>query len=474
MDKYFNVLLPKISKLQYSNGGPIILVQVENEYGSYGGDHSYLTHIQDIMIKKYSINIPLFASNGATTLMLSGGATSKLFKTVNFGVGADVSLQYNILRQFQPIGPLFCSEYWDGWFDHWLIIFFFLFNLFNIRTEKHHTTNVTDTANTLDQILAYNSSVNMYMYHGGTNFNFMNGANFDGISYQPTITSYDYDAPLNESGDPTPKFFAIKEVIKKYLPVPQENPKPSPKSDYGIIEITEMAPLFDFNNLEDISTKFYRSAPIPMELLGQNYGFILYRTFINLGVLPPVDLNIQNLADRALIYLDGIYQGVIERANNSKIVTLSNIQAGSQLDILVENMGRINYGNYLMDFKGITQGVRLDYQFIFNWTIFTLPLSNLSRLNFGSITSPVFPSFYRTQFTATNPILDTFIQLPGWKKGVVWINGFNLGRYWYVGPQNYLYLPAPFLKSGKNELIIFELEGFNEANIQLNSYPHHI
>jgi len=386
-------------------------------------------------------------------LMLEGGAIPSIFKTVNFGVGDNVYNQFTSLRKFQPTGPLMCTEYWDGWFDHW--------------GETHHTTPVNETVEGVDQILAFSASVNMYMYHGGTNFGFMNGANIGSV-YEPTVTSYDYDAPLNESGDPTPKFFAMKAVISKYIDVPEENPVVSPKGDYGSVTMTQIAPLFD--NLDNIGTMYQKPSPMTMEMLDQDYGFILYRTTL-FGPLSDRGVNLQDLHDRALIYQDGEFQGILERANSSETVTLQTINNGDILDVLIENMGRVNFGNYLVDYKGVTQGIRLDYQFLFNWTIYTLPMNDLTNLDFETLEKdPTFPAFFRTTFTiSTETILDTFVQLPGWTKGVVWVNGINLGRYWEIGPQYYLYLPAPFLQQGSNEIIVLELEGFKYPVVEFNA-----
>lgn len=343
-----------------------------------------------------------------------------------------------------------CMEFWNGWFDHW--------------HEEHHTRSAKDVAEVLDEMLAMNASVNFYMFHGGTNFGFYNGANgHTEDSYEPTVTSYDYDGLLNEYGEPTEKYFAVREVISKYIELEDcELPAPMLKKAYGRIDMVEQASLTD--NLDRISTPVHCAYPETMEKLGQDYGFIHYRTFIS-GPRPKDEFFIQDLHDRALVYLNGQLAGVMDRSDASTRLEFEVPTGGMQVDILVENLGRVNYGPYMSDRKGITEGVRYGRQFLSGWTMHTLPLTNLSGLSFDTISNQqTEPSFYRGKWMVEE-LGDTILHLPGWTKGVVFINGFNVGRYWNVGPQETMYVPGPLLKQGENEIIIFELEGTTDRAV---------
>jgi beta-galactosidase len=472
VDRFLKFFLPLIAPLQYSKGGPVIAMQVENEYGSYGNDHTYLWHLHDLF-RSSGIDAILFSSNGPGDEMLEGGAISGVLRTVNFGVGADVGSAFQTLRQYQPTGPLFVTELWDGWFDHW--------------GESHHTVNPEAAAETVEQILSRGASVNLYMAHGGTNFGFTNGANGGGGSYQPTVTSYDYDAPINESGDATPKCKVLRKVIEKYVPT-QNIPIPpaAPKMHWGQISLSAQAYLFNNSVLDAIRESLVHSPAVKsMEFFHQNFGFILYRTYFT-GPFDE-DLILQDLRDRALVFVDLKYVGLLERENSSRKVHISvSERRVYQLDILVENMGRINFGSYLWDPKGITHGVRLGGQFLFNWTIYTLPMDSLSGIPFHEVqpaastsdhvnysfdedhpsSSPAdayssgVVTFYRGQLVipAGYQLRDTFIAFPGWTKGFCLVNGFNLGRYWSSrGPQQTLYAPGPLFVHGTNEFIVFEL-----------------
>jgi len=443
VDAWYSELLPRLAPLQYSNGGPIIAIQVENEYGSYGNDHIYLKHIEDLMISQGVTSI-LFASNGPSDFALQGGTLPELLKTINFGPGADIPSVFSTLRRYQPTGPLFVTEYWAGWFDHW--------------TENHHVVDPQTAGKTLDDILANNGSVSIYMYHGGTNFGFMNGANYGG-NYQPTVTSYDYDAPLNESGDPTAKYVLFRSIISKYIDVPNRPiPKPSPKGAYGIVAMVEKLDLLSASTLSVLSDPLDRATPEPMEWIGQDYGFTLYRTSIPIGPLSGDSLSVRDIHDRGWVFINGNYAGTLTRDDTTSIKINANVN--DTLDILVENMGRINFADHMgyPDLKGIFD-VEIAGQLTYNWKIFPLPLNNTSLLSFQEFNQLSFPAFYRGTFFIQDDPLDTFVNMTNWTKGVIFINGFNLGRYWNVGPSKTLYLPAPLLQKGMNELIILELEG---------------
>ena len=446
VDRYFDALLPQLAPLQISRGGPILAMQVENEYGSYGNDKAYLQYLAD-GLRARGIDVPLFTSDGPSDEMLQYGTLPGVLKTVNFGSRAQTALAK--LREYQVEGPLMCTEFWDGWFDHW--------------GEEHHARDPEDGVAALDEILAAGASVGLYMFHGGTNPGFMNGANCTDGKYQPTITSYDYDAPLDEAGDPTAKYAAFREVIARHEPLPElPLPEPSPKMAPGTVELTESIGLFEVLDL--LSSPVQGAVPEPMEMLGQNYGFILYRTQVT-GPRAEARLTIRELHDRALVFASGHLLGVLEREFPEKTLSLEIPPGGVTLEILVENMGRVNFGPNLLDRKGITEGVLLGQQYLFGWTIFPLPLDDLSGLPFSPSHPADIPTFFRGMFQASDA-RDTFLALPGWTKGVCWVNGFNLGRYWARGPQQTLYIPAPLLREGENELIVFELHGTHRHMVE--------
>ncbi|WP_121616293.1 glycoside hydrolase family 35 protein [Virgibacillus halodenitrificans] len=446
IDRYYNVLLSKIKPLLSTNDGPIIALQIENEYGSYGNDKKYLSHLKESMLQ-HGMDVLLFTSDGPRDLMLQGGTIDGVLPTVNFGSRPGEA--FTCLQDNFPGIPNIVMEFWNGWFDHW--------------GEHHHTRDAGDAIDVFTRMMENGDSVNFYMFHGGTNFGFYNGANF-GKEYAPTVTSYDYDCPVSESGDLTDKYYAVREVIAKTKNIQLPDPPAAiPKMNYGTIDLNQSIDLF--SALDVISQPVNSSTPKTMEEVGQAYGFILYRTYINI----PADggkLSIKDVGDRAQIYLNGVYQGVIDRWDN-KILEIKGAHKGAQLDILVENMGRVNYGANLYDRKGITEGVQLNYQYLFDWEIYKLPLDHqLAQLTFSNENAYVkgIPTFYKGSFSVEK-VGDTFVELNGWEKGVVFINGFNLGRYWEIGPQQTLYLPGPLLRQGSNEIIVFELSNCKLAKV---------
>lgn len=451
VDEYYEELLPKLKPLLCTNGGPIIAMQIENEYGSYGNDKKYLNHIKQKMLEQ-GMNVLLFTSDGAEDAMLQGGMVPGALATANFGSRAEES--FLKLGEYQPNTPYMCMEYWNGWFDHW--------------GKPHHCRDADDVANVLEDMLKLNGSVNFYMFHGGTNFGFYNGANCmtDRYDYQPTVTSYDYDSLLNESGDPTQKYWKVREVLSKFGFASNELPVAMPKKSYGKIQMTGQALLRD--QLLQVSSPIDTIYPETMEKLGQEYGYCLYSTHIS-GPRPSKEFVVQEVHDRAQVFVNGEDIGIIERWKPEQTLSFEVPAEGALIEILVENMGRINYGPYLEDRKGITEGVRHGFQFLSEWTSYTLPLDNLSELTFKPIESKLTnaPCFYQGNL-CIEEIADTFVHLEGWQKGVIFINGFNLGRYWNIGPQQTLYVPAPLLKLGNNEIIIFEQHGTetNEINFK--------
>lgn len=456
VDRYYDALIPRLVPLLSTNGGPIIAMQIENEYGSYGNDTAYLTYLRDGLIKR-GVDVMLFTSDGPEDGMLQGGTVPGTLATVNFGSKPEEA--FDKFREYRVDEPLVCMEYWNGWFDHWL--------------KPHHTRDAGDVADVFDRMLRAGASVNFYMFHGGTNFGFYNGANY-GDKYEATITSYDYDSPLSECGDETEKYRAVRSVIASYLGKDvkdfPELPAPIQKKNYGRIALTESADMLD--HLPILSESEKRVYPEPMEKLGQSYGFIVYSTHVS-GPRSGEKLHLQEVHDRAQVFLDGVYQGTVERWD-SRPLPMDIPAQGAKLDIVVENMGRVNYGPKLKDYKGITEGVRMNNQFLFDWTIYPLPLDNLTAIPFERSAEVSErndrPVFYRGEFTVEEAG-DTFIRLDSWTKGAVWINGFNLGRYWEKGPQQTLYLPAPLLRIGRNEIIVFELHHTDTPVIELTDTP---
>lgn len=446
VDRYYDNLVPVFAPYLRSNGGNIIAVQIENEYGSYGNDSKYLAHLEEAL-RIRGVKEQLFTSDGPTHWMLSGGTLPNVWKTINFGSRTEES--FKMLENYQTNMPKMVMEFWIGWFDHW--------------EHEHITRKADDIREELIYMLENDISVNFYMFHGGTNFGFMNGANYHD-EQRCTVTSYDYDALLTEAGDLTEKYHLVKDILKKYEHKIKKHKnhkyfsvKESKKINYGDVEFTEYGTFKE--NLDLISKHYTSPYPLTMEELDQDYGFILYKTTIK-GKLEALKLNLQEVRDRALVYLNGEYQGVIDR-NNKQEILLSADGPESTLEILVENMARINYGPLLKDPKGITEGVRIGNQFLFNWDIYTIPLKDIENIKYGNGNKEEYPTFYRGSFEVKE-VGDTYLDFEGWEKGVVFINGFNLGRYWKAGPQKRLYLPAPLLKEGKNEIVVFELHKDNK------------
>jgi len=445
--RYLKEVFKRVKSHLIENGGNIIMMQVENEYGSYGMDRTYMNKIADLY-RQENMNVFLFTSDGDDDSMLNGGGADGIFKVVNFG--SDCGRNFTNLRKFQPEGPVMCGEFWNGWFDHW--------------GEEHHVRAADDTAKEFEAMLEMGGSVNFYMFHGGTNFNFYNGANHFG-EYQPTVTSYDYHCLLNENGDRTEKYYACQEVLKKYgYEVDTIAVAEQPRKAYGKVELTEYAPLFD--QLEAFTSHYKKASYVlPMEYLGQNFGFILYRTTLK-GPFQSRPLKIMGLHDRALVYGNGKLLGIHERdkANDEILIEVGKDEV-FKLDILVENMGRVNYGPELYDYKGITKAVLLGLQEIHGWEMFSIELKDFSNIQYKKVQSTQLPALYKGTLTI-DEVADTFIYLDHFEKGNVFINGFNIGRYFKRGPQNSLYVPGPLLKKGENCIEVFDLQGTNHAVVE--------
>ncbi|XP_029200002.2 LOW QUALITY PROTEIN: beta-galactosidase-like [Acropora millepora] len=464
VDRWMSVLLPKLKPLLYANGGPIIAVQVENEYGSYFTcDHQYMSHLQALFEKYLGQDVILSTVDGYSDKMLECGSLPSLFTTVDFGPGIDPAKAFAVLRKYQPNGPLVNSEFYPGWLDHW--------------GGKHQTRGAADVAKYLDMILALNASVNMYMFEGGTNFGFMNGANgnSDYRIYEPQPTSYDYDAPLTEAGDPSTKYFVLMETIAKYAPVPAGPvPPASQKFAYGKVMMKKSFSFFDVLANLSVSGPVVSNGTLTMEQLGQNYGFLMYRTKIPGSVKgSTANISIPGLRDRGVVFVNQVRQATLIRVSGRTKASITVSQGGT-LDILVENMGRINYGPHLQDPKGILGIVTLGEVELMNWKMYPLdfdpvvaaakPMYMYNNMDEYEADTQI-PSFYSGVIPPAPDGIprDTFLKLPGWFKGQAYVNGFNIGRYWPVlGPQIAMYVPATALSDAgynmNSKLVLFEVD----------------
>lgn len=447
-DRYLDELLGRVRPLLCTNGGPVILLQCENEYGYYGDDREYLSYLRD-GYRRRGIDVPLFTSDGGSEDSLLDGTVEGCLPTLNFG--SRVEENFKVHDQLFPNCPKVCMEMWDGWFDAW-------------GDEKHHTTDPQVYAGVVRDMLK-KGSLNIYMFIGGTNFGFTSGANHY-EKFAPDVTSYDYDALLTECGDVTEKYKAVREVIreatgKELPPIPKDREKKA----YGKVALTRSAGLL--SNLDALSSPIHSDVPRAMEEYGIGYGYIAYRTVLNRDYRD-AKLSFESLGDRAQVLVNGKLQG-IAYLNDSLEVTV-NAKKGDVLTILVENMGRANFGPKMMRKKGLPGRVLLGGKIHFSWDVYPLPMTDLSGLSFGGDEAEA-PAFYEGTFTVEEPA-DTFLRTDSFKKGFVVLNGFNLGRYWEVGPQKTLYVPGPLLKKGENTLLLFESDGRKgEAEVEFVNRP---
>lgn len=435
--RYLRRLGRELAGLQVHRGGPIVLVQVENEYGSFGADHGYMAAIRD-QLREAGFDGQLYTADGPSQRDLGGGTLADLPCAINFGDDDDPAKTFALLRGFRPRGPRMCGEYWDGWFDHW--------------GERHHTTPPQNAARGLDWMLKQQCSANLYMFHGGTSFGFMAGANF-GRAYQPDTTSYDYDAPLDEAGRPKAKFQALRAVIGKNLP-PAETIAPLPPAPTTMtVPGFELPERFPLAQLLRFAPRHVSRHPVPLEELGLNFGWAWYRTQIPTAMSGR--LVVTKLRDYARVYQHGVQIGVLDRSLGEASLAegIELALAPGTLDIVVEPMGRINFGPQLQDnLQGITETVTLNGTALENWEIFSLPLDNLERLA-PATDSSFNPAFHRGTFVPA-ALRDTFLDMRAWGKGQVWVNGHNLGRFWNRGPQQTLYLPGCWLRPGSNVVTV--------------------
>lgn len=447
VSEYFEHLAPILVPRQIDAGGPIILIQIENEYGAYGADRFYLEKLVKIN-REIGFTVPFTTVDQPQDDMLADGSLPELHKTGSFGSRAAERL--DILRRHQPTGPLMCSEFWVGWFDHW--------------GAHHHTTTMEQSAQELDVMLGLGASVNIYMFHGGTNFGFTNGANDKGV-YQPIVTSYDYDAPLDEAGNPTPKYWAFREVIAKYVKLDDDVPAPARPGAEMTVPLTKSLSLWEC--LDRLGPWTSHEGLRTADELGHFSGFTLYRTRIQSSGQAVLDID--EVRDRAQVFLDRQPLGTLSRDHHEKSLALPT-DASGVLEILVEDQGRVDYGPRLGEPKGLIGKARINREVLWDWEVLPLSLDDISPVVEAleavaaypdtPVPGPVFVhgAFDLPGQRGLNASADLFLSTDGWTKGVVWINGFCLGRYWARGPQATLYVPGPLLKEQGNTITILELQ----------------
>ncbi|HUI09223.1 MAG TPA: beta-galactosidase family protein [Bacteroidota bacterium] len=434
VDRYVTHLAAVVRPLLVTHGGPVLMVQIENEYGSYGNDRAYLEALR-AMWTRAGIDVPFYTADGANAPMLEAGNIDGAAIGLDSGTNDGDFLE---AARRNPAVPTFSSETYPGWLTHW--------------GEQWARPDTAALYAGVRYLLSHGKSFNFYVVHGGTNFGFTAGANSGGRGYEPHVTSYDYDAPVNEQGRPTAKFFRLRELIGAGRgPLPPV-PDPVPAMEIPRFAMNEYSTLW-----ANLPAPVHSVQPQPMEAYGQYQGLILYRTTLlgrKSGTLTLTDLH-----DYALVFVDGSFVGALDRRLGENTIVLPPSRSRMPvLEILVEAMGRINYGPALIDRKGITERVTLDGMTLMNWDVFNLPMDEayIASLREAPADSSRRCAFFRGSCVLDEPA-DTFLDLSGYEKGIVWVNGHNLGRYWNIGPQQRLYCPGPWLRKGKNEVIVFDL-----------------
>jgi beta-galactosidase len=423
-----------LAPLQVNRGGPILMVQVENEYGSFGKNADYMWAMREAVIDA-GFTVPLFASNGPD--QVANAFRSDLFEAVNFG--ADPAGAFRSLRKVQKTGPLMNGEFYPGWFDSW--------------GKPHQHGNTAQYLKDLEYMLQNNISFSIYMAHGGTSWDLWSGANEPPFS--PQTTSYDYDAPISEAGWVTDKFAKTRKLMSRYLAPGEKLPEAPPKNP--VISISPFL-LKETARLEDnLPAPIADAQPRTMEMYDQGHGCILYRTTLPAG--PAAKLSVGELHDIGWCFLDGKQVGVMDRRSYRYSIPLPARAAPAQLDILVEALGHVNYGPHIDDRKGILAPVQLDGQAVANWQIYSFPLDagELSALHYQSALASG-AAFWKGAFQLTK-VGDTFLDLRLWGHGVAWVNGHCLGRFWDIGPTQTMYCPGPWLKAGANDVVVLDLVG---------------
>ena len=452
--RYLQAVGKQLAPLQVNHGGPVLMVQVENEYGSYGSDKVYLAQ-----------NKRLFEQAGFDGLLytcdpvrdVAAGHLDGLLPAVN-GTDKPSQIRQLVNTNHGGKGPYYVAEWYPAWFDWW--------------GAPHHTVPAAKYTPGLDSVLKAGMSINMYMFHGGTTRAFMNGANYKGDTsrYEPQISSYDYDAPLDEAGNATAKFRAFRDVIAKYRPKNQPLPPvpaAKPSAALPAMQLTQSVSLLD-----RLPAAVANAKPLTFEALKQAYGFVLYRTTVAGGGTKM--LKLRDLRDYAVVLVNGKRVGTLDRRERQDSMQVTLPAGKVQLDILVENLGRVNFGEYLLqNNKGITKSVSLGGKELSGWQMFGLPFDQAPTVAKASAAAPTAtngPVLRAGTFTVATPT-DTYLDLRQWGKGVVWVNGHNLGRYWAIGPQQTLYVPAEWLKKGANTITVLELLKPQQASLPSLDHP---
>jgi beta-galactosidase len=433
--RWLKRLAAETAPLLIAHGGPVIAVQVENEYGNFGNEPGYMAHMLEIFQSTAWNEALLYTVDPSKAL--AHGCLDGIFAGVNFGTGnAEPGLA--ALAKLRPGQPLFATEYWPGWFDLW--------------GHPHETRPLEPQLKDIEYILSHGASINIYMVHGGTTFGMWPGASASTGNYRGNVTSYDYDAPIDEAGHATPKFFAYRDLILKYTRQPAL-PVPEPPKVVAIPEvyIRSNASLW---NQAWLPKPVPSEAPLPMEQLGQSFGYVLYRKHLQ-NPVSDTPLVLDPVHDYAQIYVDGSLVGTLDRHYKQTTVNLTASNS-AQLDILVENTGRLNSTREMRhEWKGI-QSATLGGQPLTGWDIYSLPMSSLPREGGPGIGAEHGPHFGFGEFNL-DAVGDAFLDVTALGKGLIWINGHALGRFWNIGPQDTLYVPAPWLRKGKNEVVVFDL-----------------
>ena len=449
----------QLAPLTIQNGGPIIMVQVENEYGSYGEDKPYISAIRDCLRGIYGDKLTLFQCDWSSNFEKNG--LDDLVWTMNFGTGANIDHEFARLKELRPDAPLMCSEFWSGWFDKW--------------GANHETRPAKDMVDGMDEMLSKNISFSLYMTHGGTSFGHWAGANSPGFA--PDVTSYDYDAPINEYGGTTDKYFQLRKMMQKYCKTKLPAIPKMPAQFIAIppFQLTEHADM-----LMGVDSVVMDSPLRTMEELNQGWGSIVYVTTLPEIDIPSV-LTLNEGHDFAQVYIDNKYVGKIDRVRNENSLQLPAVKKGQELKIYIEAMGRINFGRAIKDYKGITNSVTIStevdgHDMIWNlkrWTILTIPDDYATAKK--ALNAPPAPitsnmGYYRGHFNLKK-VGDTFLNMEQFGKGQVYVNGHAVGRFWSIGPQQTLYVPGCWLKKGKNEVIVLDVIGPKQPTIMGQATP---
>ena len=446
--KYLKQVGKQLAPLQIQNGGNIIMVQVENEYGVWGTDTAYMEQVRDAIRASGFDKVQLFRCDWSSNFFKY--EVEDIYTALNFGAGSNIDKQFEKYKEIYPKAPLMCSEYWTGWFDYW--------------GRAHETRSISSFIGSLKDMMDRKISFSLYMAHGGTSFGQWGGANAP--PFGAMVASYDYNAPINEAGQPTDKFYAVRDLLKNYL-----NPGetiPEPPANYPVISIPQVRFQESASLFENLPKANKSETIKPMEFFDQGWGRILYRTQLP-ECKTAFKIKITELHDWAAVFVNGKLIGNLDRRKDENTIEIPPVKKGDFLDILVEAIGRVNYGKTIIDRKGITEKVEIlagsNATNLTNWEVFNFPVDYKFQksLKFKKQKANG-PAWYKATFELKSTG-DTYIDMSTWGKGMVWVNGFNLGRYWKIGPQQTLFMPGCWLKKGKNEIIILDLEMPKDAQI---------